>query len=970
MRSSREPPMSASSMRAESCDAADLYSTITRLPALTSFLDADPRPTFLVPINEFGPLPFDLSFCNAAFREANFEADILVDTDEGRHFRAWSQVVIHWREEYDFGGRIWTAFKIQGQWKCIQATGISKGPEADSYFELPPSSSRALEGVNIADVRLASLYKMMEMSDVGTFEYSPQGKLLRANESWYRLSLHPPVENFADFSFMDLVYPADGPLVLSQWNKLAQGLPVTFEMRWKGKAYRDDATADAEDQFQWTLSACVPIQDDQGNLLSIAGNTIDINAQKMVQEEAVQRAEALERARRSERKFARFALLAPIAIYICDVQGRMTYCNNRFFELTGHPVTEEYKNINWDYVAFPEDQSIVDGQWKKLVHEKQRATAHFRLRHTWGLGDGNVRQAWIECQAFPELDQEGKVVSIFGTMTDISRFKWAEDIQKSRVQEALDAKHKHENFIDMTSHEMRNPLSAVIQCADSTIDSLKLVSALSRRWRQDDTVAKQVENELNLCLDSLHTIISCSNHQKRVIDDVLTLSKMDSNLLAITPVRVNSATIVAEAVHMFQIECQKDGIELEFIEDPSLEETGSRFVMMDPSRVLQVLINLLTNAIKFTRDRPRRKIEVILGGHTSKPLDGFRDIPFASVTTEAPGLLDNEDWGAGREVYVWIQCRDTGCGMSTAEQVNLFTRFSQATPRTHIRYGGSGLGLFISKKLTELQGGAIGVQSEPDVGSTFAFFVATRTAAPPTPAARFDMLDHYPLTRVLSKDGHPKEGEAVLQESLEKVPKYSVLVVEDNLVNQKVLSQQLRKAGCEVHVANHGQEVLEFLRKTEYWKLDSKPIPAPSSPSSSTAAPAVIPNGTAPTATALSTPPPSSSSAEDPTAELQPRLKRIKLSVILMDIEMPVMDGLTCTQRIRSLQENGQIVSHVPIMAVSANARSEQMAHARDVGMDDAISKPFRIPELMPKIEALVRGDGPLVVVPAAAPLP
>lgn len=85
---------------------------------------------------------------------------------------------------------------------------------------------------------------------------------------------------------------------------------------------------------------------------------------------------------------------------------------------------------------------------------------------------------------------------------------------------------------------------------------------------------------------------------------------------------------------------------------------------------------------------------------------------------------------------------------------------------------------------------------------------------------------------------------------------------------------------------------------------------------------------------------------------------------------MPVMDGLTCTQRIRSLQEDGQIVSHVPIMAVSANARSEQMAHARDVGMDDAISKPFRIPELMPKIEALVRGDGPLVVVPAAAPLP
>lgn len=99
------------------------------------------------------------------------------------------------------------------------------------------------------------------------------------------------------------------------------------------------------------------------------------------------------------------------------------------------------------------------------------------------------------------------------------------------------------------------------------------------------------------------------------------------------------------------------------------------------------------------------------------------------------------------------------------------------------------------------------------------------------------------------------------------------------------------------------------------------------------------------------------------------RPQAIKLSVILMDIEMPVMDGLTCTRAIRDLQDTGQIVSHVPIMAVSANARSEQVAQAREAGMDDAISKPFRIPELMPKIEGLVKGDGPVVVLPAATPL-
>jgi CheY-like chemotaxis protein len=128
-------------------------------------------------------------------------------------------------------------------------------------------------------------------------------------------------------------------------------------------------------------------------------------------------------------------------------------------------------------------------------------------------------------------------------------------------------------------------------------------------------------------------------------------------------------------------------------------------------------------------------------------------------------------------------------------------------------------------------------------------------------------------------------------------------------VNQKVLSQQLRKAGCAVHVANHGHEALEFLRKTNFWsarEVDMSPV---------------------------------------------------TLDVVLMDVEMPVMDGLTCTRRIRELQHSREITGHVPIIAVSANARSEQMAEAREAGIDDAIAKPFRIPELIPKIEALVRGE-------------
>lgn len=122
-------------------------------------------------------------------------------------------------------------------------------------------------------------------------------------------------------------------------------------------------------------------------------------------------------------------------------------------------------------------------------------------------------------------------------------------------------------------------------------------------------------------------------------------------------------------------------------------------------------------------------------------------------------------------------------------------------------------------------------------------------------------------------------------------------------------------------MANHGEEALEFLRRTEYW-------------------------------TATMT---------DDFKELESnQTSPIRLSIILMDIEMPVMDGLACTRKIREYQNSGHILGHIPIMAVSANARSEQVQQSRDAGMDDAISKPFRIPELMLKLETLVGEDDPV----------
>jgi CheY-like chemotaxis protein len=283
---------------------------------------------------------------------------------------------------------------------------------------------------------------------------------------------------------------------------------------------------------------------------------------------------------------------------------------------------------------------------------------------------------------------------------------------------------------------------------------------------------------------------------------------------------------------------------------------------------------------------------------------------------------------------------------------------------THVKYGGSGLGLYISKSLSGLQGGAIGVNSEPYVGSTFAFFVGSRVA--PVPA------------NVSSRNEERFAHTRLVDEEL-RAARLNILIVEDNLVNQKVLRKELEKAGCRCDVAGNGVEALDWLRKSVYWQGEAE-------------------NDESAKGTHADTP--------DAFIEASVAPKH-ELDLILMDIEMPVMDGLACSRAIRDYENRGLLVApklqaqlppsiigplssppspttpfaesnplpsfpdfipsslqpatpnpgpklRIPILAVSANARSEQVKHALAAGMDDAIAKPFRIRELRPKMETLV----------------
>jgi PAS domain-containing protein len=293
------------------------------LPELTAFLNSDPQPTFIIPIDLAKPIPFQIRFANVAFlKDEQIQSQIIAGDPASVAFRSWTQAIAHWRPIRDFGSRSWSAFTLRDKWKVVRMISTStttRLPRLPSPAFLPTDMDvwGLQREASMADAQLKSLRRMMEMSDVGVFEYDLTGTLIRGNESWYKLSNHPrDMTAHQDFSFMDLVYPEDAALVVSQWNKLLQKEPVTFEMRWKAPPHPSPTNPELMEEFQWVLSACVPVLDDAGELVSIAGNTIDISAQKRMQEVQRRRVEEALEAKRQAQNFIGTALSISIFLYV------------------------------------------------------------------------------------------------------------------------------------------------------------------------------------------------------------------------------------------------------------------------------------------------------------------------------------------------------------------------------------------------------------------------------------------------------------------------------------------------------------------------------------------------------------------------------------------------------------------------------------------------------------------------------
>lgn len=655
--------------------------------------------------------------------------------------------------------------------------------------------------------------------------------------------------------------------------------------------------------------------------------------------------------------FHRFAEMLPSGLAILDHQAQAVFVNQHFYQLTTHQ-GDDRSFKSWPQSIHPDDYHRVMNAYQDAFTSQKQLRTEFRAQgkdFPWRLllltplGDENLQHVSLR-------EYGGFICSI----VDISSEKSAELAERKDAKDARERKEQQERFIDMISHEIRNPLSAVLHCAEDIEEAI------------------QDENRVDVAMikESVETINLCIQHQQTIVNDVLSFSKLDASMLSLGPKPCLPSQHFANSLKMFQPEFRKQNMEFGYRVDQSYLDHNIQWAMADVARIGQVLINLVSNAIKFTvRSKGEKQVIVSIGASDTRPSSYPPNVVFFSSEDTAYRMdaTNSSEWGSGEPMYILVAVKDTGIGIDDEGQKRLFERFRQATPKTGEIYGGSGLGLNISRKLCHLHGGEIGVSSREGNGSTFGFFIKVRktqrpadyqgrpedqemahdelssqvkqlgntspdemnpdfmpeslkdppvesgSESAPNPTGKRDArylktveiaesvkeptANEYggaegtsasgkeparptdsPLREKSNQDGREPNSEE-LDDRPDAPPRQRttqphVLLVEDNVINQRIVYRKLGAKGFNVSTANNGREAVEAVQRA---------------------------------------PKPSSGDAE-------------AFDVILMDQEMPVMDGNAAAREIRKLEDQGA-VERIPILGVTANVRGEQQDEMVNSGM-------------------------------------
>jgi diguanylate cyclase (GGDEF)-like protein len=416
----------------------------------------------------------------------------------------------------------------------------------------------------------------------------------------------------------------------------------------------------------------------------------------------------------------------------------------------------------------------------------------------------NQHYAHVFHRLFILRDDQGKAIRVIGSMMDISeRVRNEEALREAKISAEAAARAKT-TFLANMSHEIRTPLTALLGFADLLLDP-------------------DLENADRLGYATI--IRNNGEHLLAILNDVLDVGKLESGKLTIEQINFSPAKVLAEVASLMRVKALEKGLTFSVSANPPLPAA----VRGDPTRLRQVLFNLVSNAVKFTE---AGSVHVIA-----------RCEPAA----------------AGAEAQLEVRVRDTGIGMDAAQVQRLFQPFSQADSSTTRRFGGTGLGLAICGPLVRAMGGAIEVQTKPQVGSEFTLRLPVQIALDTASSQTPDLVASLP----------PGEQQ----------DHGSVLLAEDGPDNQRLISTLLRKRGFEVEIVDNGLHAVER---------------------------------------ALSAA--GSGAAFD---------------VILMDMQMPRLDGYQATARLRASGYQR------PILALTAHAMEGERKRCIEAGCDDHLAKPI-----------------------------
>ncbi len=431
---------------------------------------------------------------------------------------------------------------------------------------------------------------------------------------------------------------------------------------------RQELLVNEQGQQRWLLTSKLPLRNGSGEIIGLLGIGQDIT-------ERVEAQEALAH----ERLLLRTVIdTLPMVVYAKDPQGRKTMTNPHDLALVGARSPEEVLGKT-DYELYGPDQSKSFSSHDHIVFETRQPLLDFEHR----LQDAEGNEHWFLSSKVPLIDADGELLGLVGTAQDITARKCAEEaLEQAKAEaerlaiEAQAANVAKSQFLATMSHEIRTPMNGVIGMAGLLLDT-----PLTPEQRQYAEIIRASGDAL---LD--------------IINDILDFSKVEAGKLELEELDFDLYTLLEDLAEAMAIRAHQKGLELTAYVHPDIPA----LLRGDPGRLRQILANLVSNAIKFT--------------HTGE------------VTVHAELLAQKEDG-----VTLRFEVRDTGIGIPPERQALLFEPFYQADSSTTREYGGTGLGLAICKQLVELMQGEIGVQSVPQQGATFWF--TAKLERPPQGAA-------------------------------------------------------------------------------------------------------------------------------------------------------------------------------------------------------------------------------------------